>query len=177
MGENANTCFSDIKDEIKGDPQYTRTMDLFKEMSILSIDEYHDEVLEYQRKRGERAPLAFRKTPKKSIVTFASEDAAYRSRITYIRTNARREANKIEYLVGIFHDWIFSAYLRGVKGTVQEKNSFAATITAKLDKRISDLNSLDECCLMCLEDIDQSQWQRKAVVSVLEIQSRPEGRI
>lgn len=177
MGENASTGFSDLKDKIKKDPQYKRTLDLFVEMSVLDIDELHDEVLGYQEKRGNRPLLALRKTPKKSIVTFASEDASYRSRITYIRSNARREANKIEYLSGIFHDWIFSTYLRGVKATVQEKASFASTITSKLDKRISELNSLDDCCLLCLEDIDQSQWQRKAIVAVLEIESRPEGRI
>jgi molecular chaperone DnaK len=35
-------------------------------------------------------------------------------------------------------------------------------ITNKLDKRLSELSSLDESCIYCLEDIDQSQWQRKA---------------
>lgn len=177
MGENASTAFSDIRDAIKKDPQYKRTMGLFKEMCILDVDQLHDEVLGYQRLRGDRPPLALRNAPKKKIVTYASEDASYRSRITYIRSNSRREANKIEYLVGIFHDWIMSSYLRGIKATVQEKASFTSMITSKLDKRLSDLNSLDDCALICLDDIDQSQWQRKAIVSVLEIESRPEGKL
>lgn len=177
MVETASKAFSDISAEIKKDPQYKRTMGLFKEMCVLDVDELHDEVLGYQRLRGDRPPLALRNAPKKKIVTYASEDASYRSRITYIRSNSRREANKIEYLVGIFHDWIMSNYLRGVKATVQEKSSFTATITTKLDKRLSELNSLDDCAVLCLEDIDQSQWQRKAIVSVLEIESRPEGKL
>lgn len=177
MGETASTGFTDIQERIKKDPQYIRTMDLFKAMCDLDVEELHDEILEYQRKRGDRPPLALKTTPKKSILKFSSEDASYRSRVTYVRSIARREANKMEHLVGIFRDWIFATYLRGVKGTVQEKGAFASMITNKLDKRLAELSSLDESCIYCLEDIDQSQWQRKAIVSVLEIQSRPEGKL
>jgi hypothetical protein len=178
MGENAtNSSFESIRSKIESDPKYKRTLEILREMSILDVNELHNEILGYQAERAKRPLLAFKRGSTRAIIKYASEDAGYRSRITYVRTLAKREVNKIEHLSGIFHDWVMAEHLRGVKATVQEKGALVSVLATRMYDRISKLNSLDECCLLCLEDVDQSQWQRKAIVSALEIESRPEGKV
>lgn len=166
-----------LKKEIRNSARFTRTMEIFEGLKGFDVDTLHDEVLGYQAQRGNREHHALKRTPKKKIIEYASEDAALRSRISYIQVSARRLVFRVSFLVDAFKNWILSEYSNKLKGTSQVKNATIEDIGIEMLSFLDRLNSLDDCCGICLEDIDQGQWQRKAVVSVLELQAKPEGKL
>lgn len=165
-----------LKDKIKGSKNYKRIMDNFSEISVWDVDQQHKEVMKYQDVRCLRDPHSLKNTPKKKLIEYASEDAAYRSRITYIQVNARKLSFRLDFLVEVLRDWVLSTYGSRIKGTVQIKNAFINSLAFEMFSFNNKLNALDDCCSIVLNDIDQSQWSRKAVISVLEINARPEGK-
>ena len=167
---------ADLKEAIKNSKQYKRIMTNYRELAVWEVESYHQEVLNYQDKRGSRDPHSLKNTPKKKIIEYASEDAAYRSRITYIQVNARKLSFRLDFLVEVLRDWVLSTYGNRIKGTVQIKNAFINSLVFDVFSFNNKLNALDDCCGIILNDIDQSQWSRKAVISVLEINARPEGK-
>lgn len=175
MDEIAN--LKALKKQIRNSPRFERTMAIFLEMKDFDVDKLHDEVLGYQEQRGNREHHALKRTPKKKIIEYASEDAALRSRISYIQVSARRLSYRLSFLVDAFRNWILSEYSTKLKGTTQVKSATIDDIGIEMLSFLDKINSLDDCCTICLDDIDQGQWQRKAVVSVLELQARPEGKI
>lgn len=166
-----------LKREIKKSKRYLRILDSFETLAVWDVDVYHDEVLKYQEGRGNREPHALKNSPKRKIVEYASEDAALRSRITHIQIMSRKLSYRLEFLIDVLRDWVLSEYSSKLKGTVQIKNAFINDLAVEFLSFNSRLNALDDCCRLILEDIDQSQWSRKAVISVLEINARPEGKV
>lgn len=157
--------------------RYKRIMDNYQELSDWDVGKYHDEVLRYQDSRGERDPHSLKNTPKKKIIEYASEDAALRSRVTYIQVNARRISFRLDFLAEVLRDWVLAEYGSRIKGTAQIKNAVVNNLSLKIFSFSNKLTALDDCCGIILKDIDQSQWSIKAVISVLEINARPEGKV
>lgn len=176
--EDSSSITQRIIAEIKSDKRYLRTIELVDSLlGDVDIEVLHDEVLGYQEKRGNRPPLALVKRPNKYLVRYASEDASLRSRISFIQSTCRRVSNKINYLLTAFNDWVMASYGSQLKGTVQIKNAIVSDLSFTMRGKVATLDSLDECCAIALEDIDQGQWQRKAIISVLDIEARPEGKL
>lgn len=164
--------------KIVNSPEYLRTKAILNEMfTDLVIKKLIEEVEQYQRERGSRKPLQLIQDPKTFLIRYASEDASYRSRVSYIQSKSRRIANKARYLLDSFHDYLTARYSSQIKGTVAVKNAVMGNLTHKLRVKLAALESLDESCSLLIEDIDQGQWQRKAIISVLDIEARPEGRV
>lgn len=163
---------------IRNTKQYGKTLRLLEDIQTdFDIDKLELEVLEYQQIRSERDPLALKKRPERYIVQYSSEDNAYRSRVSYVKSLCRKTSFKVEWLLESCRNWIFSSYGSRMQGTAQVKSSLVETLVEPLSEYLNQLNSLEDSCNICIEDIDQCQWQRKAVVSVLEIQTRPESKI
>lgn len=163
---------------IRNAKPYGKTLRLLEDIQeSFDITKLEDEVLELQRLRAAREPLALKRKPERYVVQYSSEDNAYRSRVSYIKSLCRRNSVKVEWLLENFRNWVFATYGSSMQGTAQVKSSFVETLVEDVAEYYSQLVSLEECCNICIEDIDQCQWQRKAVVSVLEIQTRPESKI
>lgn len=163
---------------IRNREQYGKTMRLLESMqNDFDLETLYKEVIKYQELRAQRDPLAIKSKPKQSIVKFSSEDNAYRSRITYIKLQCRQVLFRVEWLLESFRSWVFSTFSSRMEGSVAVKNSYVETIVSDVSEYLSQLQALDDCCDLCLNDIDQCQWQRKAAVSVLEIQARPEAKL
>lgn len=113
----------------------------------------------------------------KRLIKLNMEDQAFRSRIIHVVMSVRKVYDILEFAASTIEAWIMSQYRAHLTGSWADRNAVACRFTVSARQHLVGMSSLLEFCDQAIKDIDSASWRYKAILTAMELNSRPEMRI
>ena len=113
----------------------------------------------------------------KRLIKLNMEDQAFRSRIIHVVISVRKVYDILTFAATTLEDWIMSQYRQQLTGSWADRKTMACRFTIKARQHLTGMESLLELCDQAIKDIDSASWRYKAILTAMELNSRPEMRV